>query len=160
MNNLYDFEFKDLQGNVFPMQQLEGKVLLVVNTASQCGFTPHYRGLQELQKKYEARGFSVLGFPCNQFGGQEPGSSEDIAQFCELKYQVSFPMHEKVEVNGQNAHPLFQLLKKEAPGLLGTQKIKWNFTKFLIGKDGQVKDRFGPKTTPEKIAKHIEALLD
>ena len=141
------------------MGQFKGKVLLIVNTASQCGLTPHYKGLQNLHQTYENRGFSVIGFPCNQFGGQEPGSSQEIAQFCEKEFKVTFPMHEKVKVNGDNAHPLYQLLKKEAPGILGTQKIKWNFTKFLIGKGGEVKDRFGPKTSPQKIAKHIESLL-
>ena len=160
MNNLYNFEFKDLTGTPTSMRQFEGKVLLIVNTASQCGFTHHYKGLQKLQQDYEKKGFSVLGFPCNQFGGQEPGTSEDIADFCESQYQITFPMHEKVKVNGNDAHPLFQMLKKEAPGILGTEKIKWNFTKFLIGKDGEVKDRFGPKTSPEKIAKHIESLLE
>jgi len=160
MNNLYDFDFKDLKGNSIPMHQFQGKVLLVVNTASQCGFTHHYKGLQKLQQDYEKKGFSVLGFPCNQFGGQEPGSSQDIADFCDARYKVTFPLHEKVKVNGRDAHPFFQMLKKEAPGILGTEKIKWNFTKFLIGKDGEVKDRFGPKTSPDKIAKHIESLLE
>jgi glutathione peroxidase len=160
MNNLYDFEFTSLQGNTFPMSDFKGKVLLIVNTASQCGFTPHYKGLQELQKTFKDRGFSVIGFPCNQFGGQEPGSSQDIAQFCEMNYQITFPMHEKIKVNGDQTHPLYQRLKKEAPGILGTQKIKWNFTKFLIGKDGEVKDRYGSKTSPQNIAKHIESLLD
>ena len=160
MNNIYDFEFTSLQGATFPMSDFKGKVLLIVNTASKCGLTPHYKGLQKLQETYKDRGFSVIGFPCNQFGGQEPGSSEDIVQFCDTQYQITFPMHEKIKVNGDQTHPLYQKLKKEAPGILGTQKIKWNFTKFLIGKDGEVMERFGPKTLPDKIAKHIESLLD
>jgi len=160
MNNLYDFEFTSLQGNTFPMSEFKGKVLLIVNTASKCGFTSHYKGLQELQNTFKDRGFSVIGFPCNQFGGQESGSSQDIVQFCELNYQITFPMHEKIKVNGENTHPLYQKLKKDAPGILGTNIIKWNFTKFLIGKDGEVKDRFGSKTAPQNIAKHIESLLE
>ena len=152
MNNIYELEFNDLQGNTFSMREFEGKVLLVVNTASHCGLTPHYKGLQHLHDQFSSQGFSVVGFPCNQFGGQEPGAAQEIAEFCTTRFGVTFPMHEKIKVNGPQTHPLFEKLKKDAPGLLGTQKIKWNFTKFLIDKQGQTIKRFGPKTKPANIA--------
>jgi glutathione peroxidase len=136
-----------------------GKVLLIVNTASKCGFTPQYAGLEALQKSYADRGFSVLGFPCNQFGAQEPGDEAEIANFCKLTYDVDFPMFAKVDVNGDTAHPLWRDLKKAAPGLLGSEGIKWNFTKFLIDRNGQVVDRFAPTTKPEELSGAIEKLL-
>ena len=136
-----------------------GKVLLVVNVASKCGFTPQYDGLEELQRKYEDRGFTVLGFPCNQFGAQEPGDAEEIANFCKLTYDVSFPLLGKIEVNGPNAAPIYRHLKTEAPGLLGSEAIKWNFTKFLVDRSGKVVKRYAPQTKPADIARDIEALL-
>ena len=136
-----------------------GRVLLVVNTASKCGFTPQYAGLEALQKKYAARGFTVLGFPCNQFGAQEPGDEAEIANFCKLTYDVDFPMFAKINVNGDAADPLFQDLKKQAPGLLGSEAIKWNFTKFLIDRNGEVVDRYAPATKPEALEADIEKLL-
>ena len=136
-----------------------GKALLVVNTASQCGFTPQYKGLEQLWQNYKDRGLVVLGFPCNQFGKQEPGDEQDISQFCELNFGVSFPLFKKIEVNGGAAHPLFVQLKKRAPGVLGSERIKWNFTKFLIGRDGQTIKRFAPLTKPEDLTAEIEALL-
>ncbi|WP_166359191.1 glutathione peroxidase [Pseudomonas akapageensis] len=136
-----------------------GKALLVVNTASQCGFTPQYKGLEKLWQSYKDRGLVVLGFPCNQFGKQEPGDERDISQFCELNFGVSFPLFRKIEVNGGGAHPLFVQLKKRAPGVLGSERIKWNFTKFLIGRDGQTIKRFAPLTKPEDLTAEIEALL-
>ena len=159
MTNIYDLEFTTLQGEVQSMKQFEGKVLLVVNTASQCGFTPQYKGLQKLYDTFGADRFAVLGFPCNQFGRQEPGASPEIASFCEGNFGVKFPLHEKVHVNGPKTHPLFEKLKKDAPGLLGTEKIKWNFTKFLIDSAGNTVKRFGPKTKPSAIAAEIQALL-
>jgi len=137
----------------------EGKVLLVVNTASKCGFTPQYKGLEALWQKYRERGFEVIAFPCNQFGGQEPGSADEIAEFCEVNFGLSFPLMGKIEVNGPGADPLFDWLKAEAPGVLGTKKIKWNFTKFLIDREGKVVRRYGPTDKPEGLAKDIEALL-
>lgn len=136
-----------------------GRVLLVVNTASKCGFTPQYAGLEALHRRYADRGFAVLAFPCNQFGAQEPGDAAEIANFCSLTYDVTFPVFAKVDVNGDNAAPLFRYLKHEAPGLLGSESIKWNFTKFLIDRDGKVVDRYAPTTKPEDIAKDVEALL-
>ncbi|ATY31501.1 glutathione peroxidase [Sphingomonas psychrotolerans] len=136
-----------------------GEVLLIVNTASKCGFTPQYADLEALQRAYKDRGFSVLGFPCNQFGGQEPGDAAEIANFCSLTYDVTFPVYAKVDVNGADAAPLFEHLKKEAPGLLGSKAIKWNFTKFLIDRDGKVVDRYAPTTSPRDIAGDIEKLL-
>lgn len=141
------------------MANFEGQVLLVVNTASQCGFTPQYAGLQKLHDTYGPKGFSVIGFPCNQFGGQEPENSDGIASFCQSNFDIAFPMHEKIQVNGGNAHPLFQKLKRDAPGILGTERIKWNFTKFLIDKTGQVIKRFGPKTKPASMSQQIQSLL-
>jgi glutathione peroxidase len=158
MASIYDFNATSLAGEDTPLKRFEGKVLLIVNTASACGFTPQYKGLEVLQKKYAARGFSVLGFPCNQFGRQEPGSAAEIGQFCSSNYAVSFPMFDKIDVNGDNAHPLYQYLRGEKSGLLGSS-IKWNFTKFLIDRSGKVVGRHAPTTTPEQLTKDIEALL-
>ncbi len=157
--SIYDFSATSLGGEQADLAATKGKVLLIVNTASQCGFTPQYQGLEEVYEKYRDRGFEVLAFPCNQFGGQEPGGSDDIAQFCEKNFGVTFPMFEKVDVNGDGAHPLFQYLKSAAPGLLGTKDIKWNFTKFLVGRDGRVVDRYAPTTRPDAMKKDIEKLL-
>jgi len=158
MASIYDFNATSLTGEDTPLKRFAGKVLLIVNTASACGFTPQYKGLEVLQQKYAARGFSVLGFPCNQFGRQEPGSAAEIGQFCSSNYAVSFPMFDKIDVNGDNAHPLYQYLKGEKSGLLGSS-IKWNFTKFLIDRSGKVVGRHAPTTTPESLTKDIEALL-
>jgi glutathione peroxidase len=158
MASIYDFNATSLTGEDTPLKRFEGKVLLIVNTASACGFTPQYKGLEVLQQKYAARGFSVLGFPCNQFGRQEPGSAAEIGQFCSSNYAVSFPMFDKIDVNGDNAHPLYQYLRGEKSGLLGSS-IKWNFTKFLIDRSGKVVGRHAPTTTPEQLTKDIEALL-
>ncbi|WP_426761177.1 glutathione peroxidase [Pseudomonas aeruginosa] len=149
-----------IKGEQKTLADFGGKALLVVNTASKCGFTPQYQGLEALWEKYRERGLVVLGFPCNQFGKQEPGDEGEISQFCELNYGVSFPLFRKIEVNGAGAHPLFVSLKKLAPGLLGSQGIKWNFTKFLIGRDGQVVKRYAPTTKPEELSSAIEALLE
>lgn len=149
-----------IKGEQKTLADFGGKALLVVNTASKCGFTPQYQGLEALWEKYRERGLVVLGFPCNQFGKQEPGDEGEISQFCELNYGVSFPLFRKIEVNGVGAHPLFVSLKKRAPGLLGSQGIKWNFTKFLIGRDGQVVKRYAPTTKPEELSSAIEALLE
>jgi glutathione peroxidase len=159
MSSLYEESVIDIQGNEADLEPYRGQVLLIVNTASECGFTGQYKGLQALYEKFQARGLAVLGFPCNQFGQQEPGTSEDIAAFCDTRFRVNFPLFEKVEVNGPNTHPLFGRLKTEAPGLLGTQKIKWNFTKFLVDRQGKVVKRFAPVVTPEEIEAHVEALL-
>jgi len=159
MGTVYDFSATSLSGHPVPLAQYQGKVLLIVNTASRCTFTPQYEGLEKLQQRYHAQGFEVLAFPCNQFRAQEPGDEAQIAAFCETKFGVSFPMFAKIDVNGGNAHPLYQHLKKTAPGLLGTEGIKWNFTKFLIRKDGTVYDRYAPTTKPEDIAKDIDKLL-
>jgi glutathione peroxidase len=158
MTTLSDFTANTLVGEEQPLSTYDGKVVLVVNTASECGFTPQYQGLQELHTKYADDGFAVLGFPCNQFGGQEPGDSEEIGAFCEQNYGVTFPLFEKVDVNGDKAHPLFQWLRNERSGLMGSA-IKWNFTKFLIGRDGTVRKRYGSTTAPEKIAADIEKAL-
>jgi glutathione peroxidase len=158
MASIYDFSAKSLAGEDTPLKRFEGNVLLIVNTASACGFTPQYKGLEALQQKYGVRGFSVLGFPCNQFGRQEPGSAAEIGQFCSSNYAVSFPMFDKIDVNGDNAHPLYQYLRGEKSGLLGSS-IKWNFTKFLIDRSGKVVRRYAPTTTPEALTKDIEALL-
>ena len=157
--SVYDYTAKSITGEDIPLSNYKGKVLLIVNTASECGFTPQYKGLQELYIKYKDRGLEILGFPCNQFGAQEPGSEQEIAAFCERNYGVTFPMFAKIDVNGDNAHPLFQYLKKEAPGILGTKSIKWNFTKFVVDKNGNVIDRYDSTTTPESLAKVIEPLL-
>jgi glutathione peroxidase len=158
MPKLSDFKATRLDGTPEDLATYDGKVVLVVNTASQCGFTPQFEGLEKLYEDYADQGLVVLGFPCNQFGGQEPGDSEQIGAFCQKNYGVTFPMFEKVDVNGDDAHPLFQWLREEQGGLMGS-KIKWNFTKFLVNRDGEVVDRFGPTTKPEKIAKDVEAQL-
>ncbi len=157
--NVFDFTANGLDGQPVSLERYRGKVLLVVNTASACGFTPQYKGLEELHQQYGARGLAVLGFPCNQFGKQEPGTEAEIGEFCEKNYGVSFPLFAKVEVNGDEAHPLFKHLKGEKPGVLGTEAIKWNFTKFLVGRDGEVVKRYAPQTTPAEIAGDIEKLL-
>ncbi|MDR7096803.1 glutathione peroxidase [Hydrogenophaga laconesensis] len=159
MPSIYDFDAQSIDGKTVPLRQFEGQPLLIVNTASACGFTPQFGGLEKLHKTYGERGLVVLGFPCNQFGSQDPGSNDEIASFCQLNYGVSFPMMEKIDVNGANAHPLYQWLTAEAPGLLGSKAIKWNFTKFLVGKDGRVIKRYAPQDAPEKLAKDIEAAL-
>lgn len=158
MTSLGDFNATSIDGQAVDLSDYEGQVVLVVNTASQCGFTPQYKGLQALHDEYSGEGFTVLGFPCDQFGHQEPGEDAEIATFCERNFGVSFPMFSKIEVNGDGAHPLYQWLKKEQGGLLGG-KIKWNFTKFLIGKDGQVIDRYAPTTKPEKLGGDIKKAL-
>ena len=157
--SLYDLQAQRIDGSTLSMADLRGKVLLIVNTASACGFTPQFKGLQALWERYGERGLTVIGFPSNEFGGQDPGSNDEISSFCELNYGVSFPMMAKVQVNGADAHPLWQFLKKEKPGLLGSEGIKWNFTKFLIGRDGTVLKRYAPQDAPEKIAADIEAAL-
>ena len=159
MNRFYQLTATSLDGQLIPMTDYAGKLVLVVNTASHCGFTPQYAGLEALYKKYADQGLVVLGFPCNQFGQQEPGNADDIAQTCHINYGVSFPMFEKVEVNGAAAHPVFRYLKEALPGVLGG-RIKWNFTKFLIGRDGKPLKRFAPLTTPEKMEAAIKAALD
>lgn len=156
---VYDYQVKKSDGSEVSMNEFQGKTLLIVNVASRCGFTPQYDGLQDLYQKYHDRGFEILAFPCNQFGGQEPGTNQEIQQFCQVNYGISFPIMDKVEVNGSNADPLFQFLKKEAKGILGTEAIKWNFTKFLVSKTGEVMNRFAPTDTPESLEKHIEKLL-
>ena len=158
MPGVYDFAAKSLTGDEVALKQFEGKVLLIVNTASKCGFTPQYQGLEALHRELSPRGFAVLGFPCNQFGGQEPGDAKEIAEFCEGKYDVSFPMFEKIDVNGAGAHPLYNYLKRAKTGLLGSS-IKWNFTKFLVDRSGRVVARHAPTATPQGLKKDIEALL-
>jgi glutathione peroxidase len=158
MPGIYDFSAQSLAGEDVPLKRFEGQVLLIVNTASACGFTPQYAQLEELQRALGPRGFSVLGFPCNQFGGQEPGTAQEIATFCSQKYDVTFPMFAKIDVNGSHAHPLFNHLKNAKSGLLGAS-IKWNFTKFLVDRSGKVVGRYAPTATPEGIRKEIEALL-
>ena len=159
MTTLYDFSASDIGGAEQSLGTYRGQVALVVNTASKCGFTPQYEGLEALYEQLVPRGFAVLGFPCNQFGAQEPGNANEIASFCRLTYDVRFPMFAKVDVNGANAHPLFVWLKQSAPGLLGSRGIKWNFTKFLIDRSGIPVERFAPTTKPEAIRSRIEALL-
>jgi glutathione peroxidase len=159
MASVHDFKANSLTGKPVDLSQYRGKVLLIVNTASECGFTPQYKGLEAVYEQFKDKGVEVLGFPCNQFGGQEPGSADDIGTFCERNFGVTFPLFEKIDVNGNDAHPLFQHLKKEAPGLMGTQAIKWNFTKFLVKKDGSVFKRYAPQTKPEEMMKDIEKLL-
>ncbi len=159
MPSVYDFEARTINGQTVPLNQYKGKVLLIVNTASACGFTPQFGGLEELHKDYGGKGLVVMGFPCNQFGAQDPGSNEEIAGFCQLNYGVTFPMMEKINVNGADADPLFKWLTAEAPGLLGSKAIKWNFTKFLVGKDGEVIKRYGPQEAPKGLAKDIEEAL-
>ncbi|MBN1921192.1 MAG: glutathione peroxidase [Anaerolineae bacterium] len=157
--SVYDFTVNTIMGLPKSMADYQGKVLLIVNTASKCGFTPQFAGLEELYKKYKDRGLVVLGFPCNQFAEQDPGSNEEILSFCQVNYGVSFPMLDKINVNGKDAHPLFEYIKREAPGALGLTAIKWNFTKFLVAREGKVVKRFAPNSDPASIAPDIEALL-
>jgi len=157
--NTFDFTAASLDGSPVDLSRYRGKVLLIVNTASQCGFTPQYKGLEQLYRDYHERGLEVLGFPCNQFRQQEPGNEAEIGAFCEKNFGVSFPLFAKIDVNGDDAHPLFRFLKGEAPGVLGTEGIKWNFTKFLVNKEGAVVKRYAPATKPEELKGDIEKLL-
>ena len=157
---IYSHSVKTLSGETTTLEPYKGKAMLIVNTASKCGFTPQYTGLEALYKKYHDQGLEVLGFPCNQFGAQEPGDEKEIQNFCSLTYPVTFPMFAKVDVNGPNAHPLFEQLKKEEPGIFGTEGIKWNFTKFLVSKEGKVLKRFAPTTKPEDLTTDIEQALN
>lgn len=159
MNDLYEFSAKTLGGAAMGLDAYRGKVVLVVNTASECGFTPQYEGLETINRKYRAKGLEVLGFPCNQFGAQEPGDAAEIGAFCQKNYGVSFQMFDKIEVNGPGAHPLYKWLTHSAPGILGIEAIKWNFTKFLLGRDGRVFKRYAPTTTPAALEGDIERLL-
>ena len=159
MTSIYDFSATQINGKAISLKKFKGKAMLIVNTASACGFTPQFAGLQELHATYGPKGLVVLGFPCNQFGAQDPGENQDIAKFCQLNYGVSFPMMAKIDVNGPQASTLYQWLSAEAPGLLGSKAIKWNFTKFLVGRDGQVVRRFAPTDTPQSLAADIEASL-
>ena len=156
---IHEFTAERLEGGVQSLGDYADKVLLIVNTASNCGFTPQYAGLEDLYQRYHDRGLEVLGFPCNQFGAQEPGDAGEIASFCQKNYGVAFPMFAKIDVNGEHAHPLYQYLKKAAPGLLGSEAIKWNFTKFLVNRQGEVTERYASATAPESIAQDIEKLL-
>ena len=157
--SIYEHDLKSIDGKSTTLAEHKGKVILMVNVASRCGFTRQYKGLEELYDKYKSQGLVICGFPCNQFGGQEPGSEEEIQSFCDLNYQTSFPLFSKIEVNGASSHPLFAHLKEQAPGVLGSQRIKWNFTKFLVNQQGEVVARYAPSTKPEAIAGDIEALL-
>ena len=159
MSNIYDFDCKNAQGNTVSLSDYKNKVLLIVNTASKCGFTPQYEGLNNLHLKYSDEDFSVLGFPCNQFGKQEPGTNQEIQEFCSINFQIKFPVFGKIDVKGPSADPLYQHLTEEKPGLLGSKNIKWNFTKFLVDQNGNVIARFAPKTKPQDIEKEIDALL-
>ena len=159
MSTVYDFEALQINGQPVALATFKGKVMLIVNTASACGFTPQFAGLEALHESYTKKGLVVLGFPCNQFGAQDAGDNAEIAEFCQLNYGVSFPMMEKIDVNGANAHPLYQWLSAQAPGLLGTKAIKWNFTKFLVAKDGTVLKRYAPTDKPESMSHDIEAAL-
>jgi glutathione peroxidase len=159
VSTIFDITADSLAGTPVNLSQYKGQVLLIVNTASKCGFTPQYKGLEAVYEQFKDKGAVVLGFPCNQFGGQEPGQAEEIGAFCEKNYGVTFPLFAKIDVNGDHAHPLFQKLKKDAPGILGTEAIKWNFTKFLIRKDGSVYNRYAPATKPEELIADIEKLL-
>lgn len=159
MTTVYDFNATSIDGRKIDLSQFRGRVLLIVNTASNCGFTPQYKGLEAIYEQFREKGVEVLGFPCNQFGAQEPGSADEIGTFCEKNYGVTFPLFDKIDVNGDSAHPLFKHLKHEAPGLMGTEAIKWNFTKFLVGKDGRVVKRYAPQTEPKELMKDIEKLL-
>ena len=159
MPSIYDFSVDDIHGKKVALDKYKDKVMLIVNTASKCGFTPQYKGLEELYEKFHGKGLEVLGFPCNQFGSQEPGTEAEIAQFCELNYGVTFPMFAKVDVNGSSAAPLYKYLKAEKPGLLGSEAIKWNFTKFLVDRKGNVLARYAPNDTPESMAGDIEKAL-
>jgi glutathione peroxidase len=156
---IHDFSATAADGSQVSMADYEGKVLLIVNTASKCGFTPQFAGLEQLWQKYRDQGLTVIGFPCNQFANQDPGTNDEIVEFCQINYGVTFPMMAKVDVNGADADPIFQWLTQQAPGLLGSKRIKWNFTKFLIGRDGEVVARFGPKDEPEEIAPAIEEAI-
>jgi glutathione peroxidase len=158
-DNLHELEFKDNKGNTVSLSDYAGKVVLIVNTASKCGFTPQYKGLEELYKKYKDQGFEIIGFPCDQFGGQEPGDDVEIEQFCELNFGVTFPLSTKVDVNGENTHPVFNYLKASAPGLLGSKGIKWNFTKFLVSKDGNKVTRYATATKPETLDADVAKAL-
>ena len=160
IKNIFNFSCKDINGEEINLSDYSGKVLLIVNTASKCGFTPQYKGLQDLYKKYFNQGFEILGFPCNQFGSQEPGTDQEIVEFCNINYDVTFPLFSKIEVNGPSAHPLFSFLTSDKPGLLGTKAIKWNFTKFLINRNGEPVKRFSSKTAPEEISSEILDLLE
>lgn len=159
MASVYDFSAKSLDGDQVALAKFQGDVLVIVNTASKCGLTPQYEGLESLYRAHKDRGFTVLGFPCNQFGSQEPGTAQDIASFCSLSYDVTFPMFAKIDVNGENTHPLYRFLKEQKPGLLGSQVIKWNFTKFLVDRTGRVVARHAPTTAPEALGREIEDLL-
>lgn len=160
MSDLYEIPVTTIDGSEQTLAEYRGKVMLIVNVASQCGFTPQYEGLERLHRELGTKGLAVLGFPCNQFGAQEPGDAEEIKKFCALKYDVSFPMFAKIDVNGADTHPLYAHLKREKRGLLGTEAVKWNFTKFLVGKDGAVLERYAPNDTPEKIRGDLLKLLD
>jgi glutathione peroxidase len=159
VSDLYEIPVTTIDGTAQTLAEYRGKVMLIVNVASQCGFTPQYEGLERLHRELGAQGLAVLGFPCNQFGAQEPGDAEEIKKFCALKYDVSFPLFAKIDVNGAHTHPLYARLKREKPGLLGTEAVKWNFTKFLVGKDGTVLERYGSNDTPEKIRGDLLKLL-
>ncbi len=156
---IYQFKASGMNGIEHALEEYKGQVILIVNTASKCGFTPQFKGLENLYEQYKDRGLTILGFPCNQFGKQDPGNNDEIQEFCQLNYGVSFPMFEKIDVNGDNTHPLFQHLKSEAKGIAGSESIKWNFTKFLVDQEGNVIKRFAPKDTPKKIEAAIKALL-
>ena len=159
MNNIYDIHIKDSSNKEVSMSKFEGKTLLIVNVASKCGLTPQYKGLQSLYEEYKDRNFVVLGFPCNQFGGQEPGTNSEINNFCEINYSVTFPIFSKITVNGPDSHPLFKLLKNDKPGIFRTESIKWNFTKFLVNSSGKIIDRFSPRVEPKYIRSEIERIL-
>lgn len=159
MNNIYDIHIKDSSSKEVSMSKFEGKTLLIVNVASKCGLTPQYKGLQSLYEEYKDRNFVVLGFPCNQFGGQEPGTNSEINNFCEINYSVTFPIFSKIKVNGPDSHPLFKLLKNDKPGIFRTESIKWNFTKFLVNSRGKIIDRFSPRVEPKYIRSEIERIL-
>ena len=159
MNNIYDIHIKDSSNKEVSMSKFEGKTLLIVNVASKCGLTPQYKGLQSLYEEYKDRNFVVLGFPCNQFGGQEPGTNSEINNFCEINYSVTFPIFSKIKVNGPDSHPLFKLLKNDKPGIFRTESIKWNFTKFLVNSSGKIIDRFSPRVEPKYIRSEIERNL-
>ncbi len=158
--NLYEFTVKTIDGQSETMEAYRGRVLLIVNVASKCGFTPQYAGLEKLYRSYQQKGFTVLGFPCDQFAHQEPGSEAEIQSFCSLTYDVTFPLFAKIEVNGSGAHPLYNYLKKAQPGLFGSESIKWNFTKFLVGREGEVLKRYAPTDTPEKIGEELKGMLE
>jgi glutathione peroxidase len=159
MASIYDFEIDALDGGTQKLSDYRGRALLIVNTASECGFTPQYQGLEELHRRYASDGLAILGFPCNQFGGQEPGDAAQIREFCETRYGVSFPLFAKIDVNGPNAHPLFEYLKESAPGVLGSRRVKWNFTKFLVSRSGEVLRRYGSGAKPETLEKQIKKTL-